>query len=87
MKNSSEERTHSFKLLLELSEVLALAHAEVVVRVISLVDGVGRRGRADGQHRRCTLRPLTPSDLLDCGHRNIRVYISTADRRRPESTN
>lgn len=70
--------------------MLALGHAEVLIRVISLVDDVGRSGRADGQHSRPTLRPLSPSDLLECSHRNIRVNIPAPPpppRRRPESIN
>lgn len=59
--------THAFELVLEVSHVIAVGYAEVVVRIIRLWDEVGRSGGADGEHGGRTLRPLRLSDFMDGG--------------------
>ena len=60
--------THAFELVLELSHVIAVGEAEVVVRIISLRDAVGGSGSADGEHGGRTLGPLRLSDFVYRGH-------------------
>ena len=55
--------THALELLFQFSHMLAVGDAEVVIRIVSLVDTVGWSGRADGQNRGWTLSSLGLSDF------------------------
>lgn len=60
--------TQELELLFEISHVLAVGDPEVIVRIISLDDTIGRRCRADGEDGRQALGSLSLSNLLHGYH-------------------
>ncbi|KAH0462972.1 hypothetical protein IEQ34_007554 [Dendrobium chrysotoxum] len=52
------------------NEMLALGDPEVVIRIVRLIQSVGRRRGSDGEHRRRPLRPLSSPDLFHCRRRH-----------------
>lgn len=60
--------THALELLFELGLVLAVGDPEVVIRVSTLVDAVGRSRGPDGHDRGRALGSLALADFLDGHH-------------------
>ena len=57
--------THALEFFLEISEMLALGDAEVVIGIVSLVHCIRWCGCANGKHGGRTLGPLSLADLFD----------------------
>ena len=70
-REEEETLTHALEFFLEISEVLALGDAEVVIGIVSLVHSIRRCGGADGKHGGRTLGLLSLADLFDQLHRHV----------------